>query len=348
MYFANDCRADGASLASTSCREFDPFSLPQAATPERNQKPTQVARTRRRHTIAMMKLLLSLLLSLSAADAATKIAVIEVGVGGTVHRTTSTTPQTSVDGAISFMQAMHGRKIQHAGMTVVPDLFKKADSGVVIGVSGSAVDFAEMPRVAELFDEEKNGVIGHMDIPGGRSNAIMSKVGEWKDVEDISGATEEAKNTGLSGVKVSIDESKLSAFDSSIHGLISDIDTQAKKDGKTVILYLVVEEEEAVARRRTLTSRRLEEQDVNEYNGNQGGNGGGDKAGFYGYGYFNDYGEWVTPYKTMFQIQYFNIVLWTAIGLSVVLFSTIYMMMFMPLEPDTLLFGESAKMVGDD
>lgn len=300
----------------------------------------------------MMKLLLSLL-SLSAVNAATKIAVIEAGVGGTVHRTTSTTPETSVDGAVSFMQAMHGRKIQHAGMTVVPDLFKKADSGVVVGVIGRAVDFADMPFVSGLFQEEgKNGVIGQMEIQGGRSNAIMSKVGEYKDVEDISMAKEEVSKSGLSGIKLSVDESKITAFDSSIHGLIEDVDTQAKKDGKTVIIYLVIEEDAAVARRRTLSSRRLE--DANEYqqnqynNGNQGGNGGGDKAGFYGYGYFNDYGEWVTPYKTMFQIQYFNVVLWTAIGLTIVLFSTIYFMMFMPLEPDTLLFGESAKMVGDD
>eukprot|EP00977_Amphora_coffeiformis_P014544 scaffold4097_cov166-Amphora_coffeaeformis.AAC.1 len=292
----------------------------------------------------MMKLLLSLI-SLSAVNAATKIAVIEAGVGGTVHRTTSTTPQTSVDGAVSFMQAMHGRKIQHAGMTVVPDLFKRADSGVVIGVSGSAVDFAEMPLVAGIFDEDTNGVIGQMEIQGGSSNAIMSKVGGWKEVEDVSGASEEAQKAGLSGVKLSIDESNVSAFDSSIHGLIVDIDTQAKKDGKTVIIYLVVEEDAAVARRRTLASRRLEEEEVNQYNNaNQGNNAGGDKAGFYGYGYFNDYGEWVTPYKTMFQIQYFNVVLWTAVGLTIVLFSTIYLMMFMPMEPDTLLFGESAKM----
>ena len=48
----------------------------------------------------------------------------------------------------------------------------------------------------------------------------------------------------------------------------------------------------------------------------------------------------------MFQIQYFNMVLWTSVGLTVVLFYTIYQMMDMPLEADTLLFGESAK-IGD-
>ena len=78
----------------------------------------------------------------------------------------------------------------------------------------------------------------------------------------------------------------------------------------------------------------------------------------------------------MFQIQYFNVVLWTSIGLTVILFFTVYLMLNMPLmvritaamaslvsccrtsslsftivsllQPDTLLFGESAKLVGDD
>jgi hypothetical protein len=55
----------------------------------------------------------------------------------------------------------------------------------------------------------------------------------------------------------------------------------------------------------------------------------------------------VTPYKTMFQIQYFNVVLWTALGLVAVLLFAIYLTIYMPLEADTLLFGESAKMMSD-
>jgi hypothetical protein len=46
----------------------------------------------------------------------------------------------------------------------------------------------------------------------------------------------------------------------------------------------------------------------------------------------------------MFQIQYFNVVLWTAVGLTIVLFFSVYLMMNMPLMADTLLFGESSKM----
>jgi hypothetical protein len=49
----------------------------------------------------------------------------------------------------------------------------------------------------------------------------------------------------------------------------------------------------------------------------------------------------------MFQIQYFNVVLWTSIGLVVLLLFVIWLVIDMPLEADTLLFGESAKMMGE-
>jgi hypothetical protein len=81
----------------------------------------------------------------------------------------------------------------------------------------------------------------------------------------------------------------------------------------------------------------------------QDGNGDGSAQynnAYYGYGYYNSDGEYVTPFKTMFQIQYFNVVLWTSVGLVVMLFFVIYLMINMPLEADTLLFGESAK-IGD-
>jgi len=95
-----------------------------------------------------------------------------------------------------------------------------------------------------------------------------------------------------------------------------------------------------------------ENQDENE-DENQEEDGDGENAngnannGYYGYGYYNAYGEWITPYKTMFQIQYFNIVLWTSVGLVLVMFFTVYLMINMPLMADTLLFGESAKMMGE-
>jgi hypothetical protein len=50
----------------------------------------------------------------------------------------------------------------------------------------------------------------------------------------------------------------------------------------------------------------------------------------------------------MFQIQYFNVVLWTSLGLAAILFFAIYMMVYMQLMADTLLFGESARISTDE
>jgi hypothetical protein len=331
-------------------------------------------------------LFLSLLVSFLATTAVqgaapTRIAIVEAGIGGTVQRTTTSTTTTTVAGAVSFFQAMHDtRKIQHAGMSVVPDLFQRADAGIVVGISGSAVDLADLPHLESLLQgssDNKHNVVGHLDIMDTNRghDAVMSKLassvsGTVESLAQVAGMTApESVPKGLHRVSMNLnDVESATELDKNLSTLVSQIDDMARQAGKTIVLYFVVQEDDAAARRRGITTatttkttttttphrrRRLEE--VEEGEGEQqqqqeGGNNGqySDKAGFYGYGYFNDYGEWVTPYKSMFQIQYFNVVLWTSIGLTIVLLSTIYMMMFMPLEPDTLLFGESAKMVGDD
>ena len=63
------------------------------------------------------------------------------------------------------------------------------------------------------------------------------------------------------------------------------------------------------------TQRRLEQEDAADAQANSNG--------YYGYGYYNAYGEWVTPYKTMFQIQYFNVVLWTSLGLCLIILNMV-------------------------
>merc|ERR1711957_185233 len=93
-------------------------------------------------------------LASSLVDAATRVAVIELGASGTVRRTTaSSREETSVDGVASFWSALHGygRRLQHAGMTVVPDLFSRPESGVVVGLTGSGVDLDHMPTLNGLL-----------------------------------------------------------------------------------------------------------------------------------------------------------------------------------------------------
>lgn len=280
-----------------------------------------------------------LTLSVRRVDAATKVAVLEFGKGGSVRRTDSEHAGTSVEGVASFWSALHvdGRNLQYPGMTVVPDLFKKPDSGVVIAISGSQL--GAMPSLSHLFSKSKD-VVGHMEVAGAGLNKLMSKVDDLElgSVHTfVDSAKKHADKLGLSGYLTPVDSESAGALDAKITSLLKEIKKVAENSGKTIVVHVVVEEEVTPAR------RRLEEQNAENNNAANGEN-----KQYFGYGYYNDYGEWVTPYKTMFQIQYFNVVLWTSVGLAVVLIYTIYKMLFMPLEPDTLLFGESAKIVGEE
>lgn len=69
-------------------------------------------------------------------------------------------------------------------------------------------------------------------------------------------------------------------------------------------------------------------------------------AFFYGFSYTLSNGDSYTPWRTIYQIQYFNIVVWSSLGLVAVTAFSVYLLLGMPLMPDSLLFGESAKMMG--
>ena len=319
----------------------------------------------------MMKVALSLLLTLtSVVDASTRIAVIELGVGGSVRRISSKSRAASVEGVSSFLKSMHGvRTNQHAGMPVVPDLFKKADAGVIVGLSGNAVNMELMPSIADLFENENSYVVGQMETSGSHCDTLVSKA---KTGEEVTGALPEsvekaAERSSLTGVKMTVgDSTAADSVDKDVGSMVREMDKKLKDEGKTVVVYLVVEEESSATRRRLEDQQQQQEQGQqgkyyflqkkSYYDNQDGGNNGAEDenpfaqmfAGYYGYGYYNSYGEWVTPYKSMFQIQYFNVVLWTAVGLFIVFFTSLMMMLCMPLEPDTLLFGESAKMIGED
>jgi hypothetical protein len=296
----------------------------------------------------MMKAaVITFLAAFAAVDASTKIAVLEFGNGGTVRRAQAKSAETTVEGVISFWSTLHRRtssNIQHAGMTVVPDLFRQPDSGVVVVVSGSGVDLDSLPGFASVFEIEET--VGWIEVPGGRSQSLLDTVLE---VTEASAETlaksviDQANMNGLNGVKVVVDQESVSVVDQQLLSVVAELKNAAQVSKKSIVVHFVVEEDESVSRRRRL-SRRLDEQDAN------GENVADDKEynGYYGYAYMNKYGVWVTPYKTMFQIQYFNVVTWTAIGLVLILIYGVYLMAFMPLEPDTLLFGESAKFVGDE
>jgi len=263
------------------------------------------------------------------AHSATKVAVLEFGKSGVVRRTTSTRTVTTFSGVVSFLGALHGqRQLQQAGMPLVPDLFNKPDHALIVGISG--VDLASMPALSNIVE---NQAVGHMDVDGSHCNGMLNKFGPPQETS-VNNLVVDAKakltETGLKSMSLTVTDSDAAAVEAQIQTLIASLKEQST-DGKSRVVHFVLEEKDGESHRR-LDSRELASASSGYY---------------YGYGYYNDYGIWVTPYKTMFQIQYFNVVLWTSIVLVFVLISTIYMMIDMPMEADTLLFGESAKMMAE-
>jgi hypothetical protein len=289
----------------------------------------------------MKSIVFSLLATFASVDAATQVAVLEFGQGGTVRRASGQNAETTAEGVTSFWSSLHYQRsssLQHAGMPVVPDLFRQPDAGIVISISGNSVDLSTLPGLASIFESEN--AVGVMEVPGSHSQAMLDKILDITEasVETLAQSVKDhAKKTGLSGIKVFVDTVSVHAVDRQLVDVMSELKASAQSSEKSVVVHLVIEEDPTVSRQ-----RRLEDQNQNGENDDKEFNG------YYGYAYMNQYGEWVTPYKTMFQIQYFNVVTWTAIGLVFLLFYTIFLMAYMPLEPDTLLFGESAKFVGDE
>ena len=306
----------------------------------------------------------------TVADARTTVAVLEVGKGGVVRRTTASSKQASVHGVASFWNAAHdevaGRNrrgsAQHPGMAVVPDLFSRADGGIALGLSGSAVDLTSggaMPHLANLLDTE---AVGSFELSGEHSATLLKKAGA--KAEDVVGTAADlasslkakastAVDNRLESLSIAVhDEVGAKDVDSAIAAAVQSLQKQSEESGKTLLLHLVVDEEdvpaahESEAEKVPSDRRRLEdmqdEQNQNNNNNNQNWNGN-NNGNYYNQRQAGDgYGE-----KTIFQIQYFNVVLWSAIGLTIVLVSAISLMINMPLMADTLLFGESAKVVGD-
>jgi len=285
---------------------------------------------------------------LAVVDARTTVSVVEIGAGGVARRTTSPASKTSVSAVSSFWASMHdvvngqnrrrARSLQYPGMTVVPDLFKRADGGLAIGIVGNAVNLDNMPTVAGLLEEEKS--VGHFHLSGSQGLDLMSKAGKTEAHSDgaVFGSNLKKKTVGKKGgvnvldsVSVRVNDEQTAAdVDASVADLVASLKKQAEETGVTFVLHMVVEDDSS---HRRLTERRLEDAQEEE---------GDDDAAADAYA---DDGS--VSAKSIFQIQYFNVVLWTSIGLTVVLLAAIGMTIAMPLEPDTLLFGESAKVVGE-
>jgi hypothetical protein len=250
----------------------------------------------------MLNLRLALLLSMAyAAQADTRVSVIELGKGGAVHRTNARDPLTTVKGIDSFWSALHSprRHLQRAGMAVVPDLFTKASNGIVISLKGSDVNMDAMPFVSMLLEDEgSNGVVGVLEVQGEAADTLLNKV-DKVDTVDASSFTsfckKHSQTEGLTGLVATVHDTDRVEFDSLLREIIATLDADATAAGKTIVLHLVVEDIAGSSRKRLL-SRRLEgDEDEAEGDANADANNEGQqKNGYYGYGYYNSYGEWVS------------------------------------------------------
>ena len=276
--------------------------------------------------------------ALATVADATKVAVIEFGNGGVVHNTAASLSTSSPNGVMSFWRSMHDagsdgqprkeRATQYPGMSVVPDIFKHADGGVVVGIVGSSIDLESMPTVAAILKED--GAVGHIQMDGNHGKHLMKRLSskplhasEFENsLESKANASMTTEGNKIEAVSVSIDEAKDAAdVDAALSRMLKKIAKDAEASGSSIVVHLVLDENDVDVR------RRLED------NNN----------------YYTDYSDIManSNYKSMFEIQYYNIMLWTALGLFGILLSANLMTMYMPLMPDTLLFGESAKMVAE-
>ena len=328
----------------------------------------------------------------SAAAAATKqttVTILEFGKGGTIHAATNSAAAASITttpaAMTSFWKAMHpakdGKYSSHgyAGMAVVPDLFTKADLGVIVGMGGNVATHLEntMPTaMALLSGNSDSSSVGQVKISGHVSNQlIQGVVSEAKksdavvtDKDDfgrrLSSSTTEA-GSSLDAMSLQVmDEADAQEADDQLRQLIQRLKAESEASGKTVVVHLVVETvvPESVV---SASRRRLQEdednnnnnnnnnqnyqqnQNYNNYNNNQNQQQDGENNNQNQQDGENGYTTYVYNYKTMYEIQTFNVITWTAVGLVVIVFMVMGAFIGMPLYPDTLLFGFSSK-IGSD
>jgi hypothetical protein len=340
--------------------------LNKAVASERNNsktvEPTKIVSGLKFNQTTMVRSILSLAiataLSTLGADATT-VAVVEMGKKSVLHPIPSSSPTASTGGVMSFWRSTHDagangkarkeRVAQYPGMTVVPDLFSRADGGIVIGITGE-VDLAAMPTVASVL--EKDGAVGHFHLEGKNEWKLMNQLDAPAvvpaDFDHTVHATAKAvlsdKVNELKSLSVNVkSKDDASKVDASIGRMLKALAADAEKAGSSVVIHFVVDDSDKNVHRRLLAEgeqRKLEDEG--------GNNNNGDNEDSFEIPYYEDEdGNQVTNWRTMFQIQYYNIVLWTSVGLFSILFTANMMTMTMPLMPDTLLFGESAKMVAE-
>jgi len=332
-----------------------------------------------RHLLSLLQLLL-----LTPAYSAT-VSVVELGQAGRrVTRLTQNSQQTSsVSAVASFLSAMHEvshsaldgkknlsttarlkaeaghrRRMQEPGMALVPDMFQKADGGLAVFlVAGESEQELKMMESQPVYSKLVKEKIGGFEIKQTDESLMKSSFSEGvpfissrvsEDVVLVKVAAVVAeKGNQLQAIAIEVEDA--SQADQKLASIINGL----KKEDGTYVLHVVLDD--AVKSRRRLTSANTNQQrnlsesedgeednnnsnDQQDDQDNQNNQDGDNRDGNYGNSSDDNF-------RSMYEIQYFNVVLWTALGLLTILFYAVLLMINMPLMADTLLFGESAKMV---
>jgi len=297
----------------------------------------------------------------STSSAETTIAILEFGPGGSIHRTTSVADSnnsnTPAAAIVSLWNALHKqsssspsspkqRQLSNhpAGLSVVPDLFTKADAGIILGLQTKSL--VSMPTARSLLESNvveedmDNNVVGHVSSTSS-SRELVQLASSSKELETMtaideistrlqSTAEKAAAGSGVGGVMSTMDtlfvtmdnDNDAALVDEQLGRILTTLKNDAARSGKTILLHLVIEEEG-----RNNQHRRLED------------NADADASSSSSSSYTNQ--------KSMYEIQSFNLYLWTSVGLFVIISMVMSAFIAMPLMPDTLLFGETAK-IGSD
>lgn len=270
-----------------------------------------------------------LVVSFVSAAKETTVSVTEIGNGPACVRHTTGSKLTTIEGVKSFWRNLHlkgdGFVKQIPDMSLVPDFFNRPDGGVIVHLKN--IDWDDVASSSLVVRSDSSDLIPDEDVEtltdaDSFRRSLLEKIGSESKLDIVS-----------------LDASDISS--SEITSVLNSI--QSAVSGK-VVLHIVSERE--------VEHRRLDDRDENEDNEDNedkdGENQGDDDAyTWQKYGYYDNYANFVTNYKTMGQIQYFNVVVGTTFMLLYAVSVGVYKLMYMPLMADTLLFGESAKMASE-
>jgi len=208
-------------------------------------------------------------------------------------------------------------------MTLSSDPFVSPDAGLVVGLTGPAAGRA----VRSLLESSAGAgarVVGTVDVAGENAHRdLMRAAGA------VDGGVEQAAEAALGG-KGAMGAASLAVEDgeAASEALVRALEAM-KSSGKSVVVHLVVDEGE---REEDKSARRRLEGEDDQADGD--GEGEEDQQSSSSYS---------SNYKTMYEIQTFNLYLWTSVGLVTILFMVMGAFVDMRLFPDTLLHGAVTK-----